>query len=208
MNVTGHEARIIQARQGWTITRDNGATILSRRSPLGERFSVRAEDDETIRQAVRRHAVGFDPASHVRDLIREPRPDWPGHADIGALTADARAIQTMIRRLDHALTTDPTGDERRELRESACAQFADYWRSIARGKAPATTGRETRRAVLDHMADALRGQWKTGRRERARDERLESQSPLPLLKAGEPDRLIEAHEYMLDMLWPDHDTTA
>ena len=36
MNVTGHEARIIQARQGWTITRDNGATILSRRSPLGE----------------------------------------------------------------------------------------------------------------------------------------------------------------------------
>lgn len=58
------------------------------------------------------------------------------------------------------------------------------------------------------MADALRGQWKTGRRERARDERLESQSPLPLLKAGEPDRLIEAHEYMLDMLWPDHDTTA
>ena len=109
MNVTGHEARIIQARQGWTITRDNGATILSRRSPLGERFSVRAEDDETIRQAVRRHAVGFDPASHVRDLIREPRPDWPGHADIGALTADARAIQTMIRRLDHALTTDPTG---------------------------------------------------------------------------------------------------
>lgn len=136
MNVTGHEARIIQARQGWTITRDNGATILSRRSPLGERFSVRAEDDETIRQAVRRHAVGFDPASHVRDLIREPRPDWPGHADIGALTADARAIQTMIRRLDHALTTDPTGDERRELRESACAQIADYWRSIARGKPP------------------------------------------------------------------------
>ena len=102
----------------------------------------------------------------------------------------------------------PTSDERRELRESACAQIADYWRSIARGKAPATTGRETRRAVLDNMADALRGQWKTGRRERARDERLESQSPLPLLKAGEPDRLIEAHEYMLDMLWPDHDTTA
>lgn len=162
MNVTGHEARIIQARQGWTITRDNGATILSRRSPLGERFSVRAEDDETIRQAVRRHAVGFDPASHVRDLIREPRPDWPGHADIGALTADARAIQTMIRRLDHALTTDPTGDERRELRESACAQIADYWRSIARGKAPATTGRETRRAVLDHIADACAANGRPG----------------------------------------------
>lgn len=77
-------------------------------SPAGEDLIIDVPSGRPIPETVHEHAEQFDPDEHVRALVRSPMKGQPG--TIAELLEDAKAIQTMLDRLDAALSAPPDDD--------------------------------------------------------------------------------------------------
>ena len=86
-------------QQGWTLhTGFAGGQWLETSSPAGEDLIIDVPSGRPIPETVHEHAEQFDPDEHVRALVRSPMKGQPG--TIAELLEDAKAIQTMLDRLD------------------------------------------------------------------------------------------------------------
>ena len=91
-------------QQGWTLhTGFAGGQWLETSSPAGEDLIIDVPAGRPIPETVHEHAEQFDPDEHVRALVRSPMKGQPG--TIAELLEDAKAIQTMLDRLDAASRT-------------------------------------------------------------------------------------------------------
>lgn len=111
-------------QQGWTLhTGFAGGQWLETSSPAGEDLIIDVPSGRPIPETVHEHAEQFDPDEHVRALVRSPMKGQPG--TIAELLEDAKAIQTMLDRLDAALSAppddDPTGSNGRPKRSTKCS---------------------------------------------------------------------------------------
>ena len=89
-------------QQGWTLhTGFAGGQWLETSSPAGEDLIIDVPSGRPIPETVHEHAEQFDPDEHVRALVRSPMKGQPG--TIAELLEDAKAIQTMLDRLDEML---------------------------------------------------------------------------------------------------------
>lgn len=96
-------------QQGWTLhTGFAGGQWLETSSPAGEDLIIDVPSGRSIPETVHEHAEQFDPDEHVRALVRSPMKGQPG--TIAELLEDAKAIQTMLDRLDAALSDPPDDD--------------------------------------------------------------------------------------------------
>lgn len=96
-------------QQGWTLhTGFAGGQWLETSSPAGEDLIIDVPSGRPIPETVHEHAEQFDPDEHVRALVRSPMKGQPG--TIAELLEDAKAIQTMLDRLDAALSAPPDDD--------------------------------------------------------------------------------------------------
>ena len=96
-------------QQGWTLhTGFAGGQWLETSSPAGEDLIIDVPSGRPIPETVHEHAEQFDPDEHVRALVRSPMKGQPG--TIAELLEDAKAIQTMLDRLDAALSDPPDDD--------------------------------------------------------------------------------------------------
>ena len=95
-------------QQGWTLhTGFAGGQWLETSSPAGEDLIIDVPSGRPIPETVHEHAEQFDPDEHVRALVRSPMKGQPG--TIAELLEDAKAIQTMLDRLDAALSAFAAG---------------------------------------------------------------------------------------------------
>ncbi|WP_347010003.1 hypothetical protein, partial [Bifidobacterium longum] len=96
-------------QQGWTLhTGFAGGQWLETSSPAGEDLIIDVPSGRPIPETVHEHAEQFDPDEHVRALVRSLMKGQPG--TIAELLEDAKAIQTMLDRLDAALSDPPDDD--------------------------------------------------------------------------------------------------
>lgn len=96
-------------QQGWTLhTGFAGGQWLETSSPAGEDLIIDVPSGRPIPETVHEHAEQFDLDEHVRALVRSPMKGQPG--TIAELLEDAKAIQTMLDRLDAALSAPPDDD--------------------------------------------------------------------------------------------------
>ena len=108
-------------QQGWTLhTGFAGGQWLETSSPAGEDLIIDVPSGRPIPETVHEHAEQFDPDEHVRALVRSPMKGQPG--TIAELLEDAKAIQTMLDRLDAALSAPPDDDPHWE-------QWTTTWRT-------------------------------------------------------------------------------